>query len=123
MAVINAAKTLLTMELHPGLKNVRRPATLMHAHVVLSLLAGLRTEEARALSWQHVNLDGDPQAKPAVPPNVAVWRSVRSTARPRPSGHAARSPCPGWRQKRSVRYKKPWKKNGSWPVKDGRTPG
>jgi uncharacterized protein YecE (DUF72 family) len=35
------------------------------------------SEEARALSWQHVNLDGDPQAKPPVPPHVAVWRSVR----------------------------------------------
>jgi integrase len=77
VAVISAAKTLPTMELHPGLKDVRRPATLMHAYIVLSLLAGLRTEEARVLSWQHVNLDGDPQAKPPVPPHVAVWRSVR----------------------------------------------
>jgi integrase len=77
VAVISAAKTLPTMELHPGLKDVRRPATLMHAYIVLSLLAGLRTEEARALSWEHVNLDGDPRAKPPVPPHVAVWRSVR----------------------------------------------
>jgi integrase len=77
VAVITAAKTLPAMELHPGLKDVRRPAVLMHAYIVLSLLAGLRTEEARALSWQHVNLDGDPQAKPPVPPHVAVWRSVR----------------------------------------------
>jgi integrase len=44
---------------------------------VLSLLAGLRTEEARALGWQHVNLDGNPQADPPVPPHMAVWRSVR----------------------------------------------
>jgi integrase len=77
VAVIAAAKTLPAMELHPGLKDVRRPAVLMYAYVVLSLLAGLRTEEARALSWQHVNLDGDPQAKSPVPPHVAVWRSVR----------------------------------------------
>jgi integrase len=76
-AVISAAKILPTMELHPGLKDVRRPATLMHAYIVLSLLAGLRTEEARALCWQHVNLDGDPHANPPVPPHVAVWRSVR----------------------------------------------
>jgi integrase len=77
VAVIAAAKTLPEIQLHPGLKDVRRPAVLMYAYIVLSLLAGLRTEEARALSWEHVNLDGDPQAKPPVPPHVAVWRSVR----------------------------------------------
>jgi integrase len=77
VAVITAAKTLPALELHPGLKDVRRPAVMMYAYIVLSLLAGLRTEEARALCWQHVNLDGDPQAKPSVPPHVAVWRSVR----------------------------------------------
>ena len=77
VAVIAAARTLPVMELRPGLKDVRRPAALMHAYIVLSLLAGLRTEEARALRWQHVDLDGDPAARPAVPPHVAVWRSVR----------------------------------------------
>jgi integrase len=66
------------MELRPGLKDVRRPAALMHAYIVLSLLAGLRTEEARALHWAHVDLDGDPEARPPVPPHVAVWRSVRA---------------------------------------------
>ena len=40
--------------------------------------ACVRTEEARALGWQHVDLDGDPGASPAVPPHVAVWRSVRA---------------------------------------------
>jgi integrase len=77
VAVITAAKALPAMELHPGLKDVRRPAVLMYAYIVLSLLAGLRTEEARALSWQHVSLDGDTHANPPVPPHVAVWRSVR----------------------------------------------
>ena len=78
LAVIAAAKTLPVMELRPGLKDVRWPAELMHAYIVLSLLAGIRTEEARALRWAHVNLDGDPAARPAVPPHVAVWRSVRT---------------------------------------------
>ena len=77
VAVITAAKTLPVMELRPGLKDVRRPAELMHAYIVLSLLCGLRTEEARALRWDHVDLDGDPAARPPVPPHVAVWRSVR----------------------------------------------
>ena len=77
LAVISAAKTLPAIELRPGLKDVRRPAVLMYAYIVLSLLVGLRTEEARALTWDHVSLDGNPQAKPPVPPHVAVWRSVR----------------------------------------------
>ena len=77
IAVITAARTLPVMELRPGLKDVRRPAELMHAYIVLSLLAGIRTEEARALHWSHVNLDGDPAASPPVPPHIAVWHSVR----------------------------------------------
>jgi integrase len=78
LAVITAAATLPVMELRPGLKDVRRPATLMHAYIVLSLLCGLRTEEARALRWAHVDLDGDPSASPPVPPHIAIWRSVRT---------------------------------------------
>jgi integrase len=77
-AVITTARTLPAMELRPGLKDARRPAELMHASIVLSLLTGIRTEEARALRWAHVDLDGDPAARPAGPPHVAVWRSVRA---------------------------------------------
>jgi integrase len=45
----------------------------LHTYIVLSLLTGARTEELRALEWQHVHLEwvGD------VPPHVEVWRSVR----------------------------------------------
>jgi integrase len=50
----------------------------LHTYIVLCLLTGCRTEEARALRWDHVELDGDPDADPPVPPHVAVWRSVRS---------------------------------------------
>jgi integrase len=77
VAIITAARTLPVVELHAGLKDVRRPAELMYAYIVLSLLVGVRTEEARALRWDHVDLDGDPDATPTVPPHVAVWRSVR----------------------------------------------
>jgi integrase len=52
--------------------------TRMHANIVLALLTGARTEELRALTWDHVNLGGDPQADPPVPPHLAVWRSVRA---------------------------------------------
>jgi integrase len=47
---------------------------------VLSLLVGVRTEEARALRWDHVDLEENPDAKPPVPPHVDVWRSVRAHA-------------------------------------------
>jgi integrase len=78
IAVMTAAATLPVMELRPGLKDVRRPAELMHAYITLSLLAGIRTEEARALHWTHVDLDGDPDTRPPLPPHIAVWRSVRA---------------------------------------------
>src|SRR6516165_4692467 len=66
------------MELRLGLKDVRRPVMLMHVYIVLSLFAGVCTEEAKALRWEHVHLDGDLDAEPAIPPHVAVWRSVRA---------------------------------------------
>lgn len=49
----------------------------LHAYVVLSLLVGARTEELRSLTWDHVDLDGKPDAEPPTPPSVMVWRSVR----------------------------------------------
>lgn len=49
--------------------------TPMHAYVVVSLLTGARTEELRALTWSHVDLDGKPPVKPAT---VELWRSVRA---------------------------------------------
>jgi integrase len=51
---------LAAAQRHPG----------MHAYVVVSLLTGGRTEELRALTWSHVDLDGEP-------PSVQLWRSVR----------------------------------------------
>ncbi|MBP0460825.1 site-specific integrase [Streptomyces montanisoli] len=52
--------------------------TSLHAYIVVALLTGARTEEMRALTWDHVFLKGDPDADPAVGPYMAVWRSVRS---------------------------------------------
>ena len=43
----------------------------LYAYVVVSLLTGARTEELRALTWSHVDLD-------ATPPVIMVWRSVRA---------------------------------------------
>jgi len=52
--------------------------TPMYAYIVLSLLIGARTEELRALTWSHVDLEGRPDASPPVPPSIMVWRSVRA---------------------------------------------
>ena len=63
----------LTFEQAVVLIQAARPYDL-YAYVVLSLLVGLRTEEARALRWDHVHLDADS----GLPPRVDVWRSVRA---------------------------------------------
>ncbi|ANW19544.1 tyrosine-type recombinase/integrase [Streptomyces clavuligerus] len=51
----------------------------LYAYFVVSLLTGGRTEEMRPLRWDYVDLEGDPEAVPEIPPHIAVWRSVRST--------------------------------------------
>lgn len=42
----------------------------INAYVTTALLTGARTKELRALTWSHLELDGEP-------PNIQVWRSVR----------------------------------------------
>jgi integrase len=51
--------------------------TSMHAYIVVALLTGARTEELRALTWDHVFLKGRLDADPPQPPHIAVGRSVR----------------------------------------------
>jgi integrase len=71
-ALIVAARSRPVLELHGGLKDPRRPASLMHAYIVVSLMAGMRPEEARAMSWEKdVDLDGNP-------PSIAVLRADRA---------------------------------------------
>ena len=71
-ALIVAARSRPALELHGGLKDQRRPASLMHAYIVVSLMAGVRPEEARAIGWEEdVDLDGNP-------PWVAVLRADRA---------------------------------------------
>ena len=41
----------------------------LHAFIVLCLLTGVRSEEARALTWEHVDLEAG---------TISVWRSVRA---------------------------------------------
>ena len=80
--------------------------TRLHAYVVLSLLVGIRTEEARALRWDHVvtwvddSAGRQPVTTAGFDPSRAgedryaiyVWRSERHGGIPRP-----RSPGGPWR--------------------------
>ncbi|WP_405780838.1 tyrosine-type recombinase/integrase [Streptomyces sp. NBC_01378] len=47
--------------------------TWIHVYVVLSLLVGVRTEEARPLLWTHVHT----APEDGLMPHINVWRSVR----------------------------------------------
>ncbi|MEV4167514.1 site-specific integrase [Nonomuraea dietziae] len=67
----------LTLDQAAAVLNAAEGSTL-HSYVVLSLLLGARTEELRALTWSHVDLDGEPGATPPVPPSIMVWHSVRA---------------------------------------------
>jgi len=60
LTLAQAADLLTAAKKHPT----------MHAYIVVSLLTGARTEELRALTWSHTDLDGEP-------PSVQLWRSVR----------------------------------------------
>ena len=48
---------------------VQTGADRFHAYIVVSMLTGARTEELRALRWEHVRLEADPAF-------MEVWRSV-----------------------------------------------
>jgi integrase len=58
----------LTLEQGAALLEAAEDSRL-HAYIVLCLLTGVRSEEARALTWDHVDLDAS---------TISVWRSVRA---------------------------------------------
>jgi integrase len=60
-----------------ALLQAAQSTVLYDAYVTVSLLTGARTEELRALTWDHVDLDGQPDADQPRPPSIDVWRSVR----------------------------------------------
>jgi integrase len=72
------------------------------AYVVLALLTGLRTEELRALTWDHLDLAGDAQSVPPRPPSVQVWRSVRAGGAPRRGARGEPSRCRTGASRRST---------------------
>ncbi|GAA2246360.1 site-specific integrase [Kitasatospora cystarginea] len=70
------SKALTFTQAEAVLKSAEK--TSMYAYIVVSLLTGARTEELRALTWDHVFLKGQPDTDPPIPPHIAVWRSVRA---------------------------------------------
>jgi hypothetical protein len=68
--------------------------TTIGAYVTASLLTGARTEELRALTWSHVDLDGDPVPIPPCYPTCGYGaRSARAaTARRGRRGEPSRFP-------------------------------
>ena len=60
----------LTLEQAKALLEVAERSP-MRAYTVVSLLTSARTEELRALAWNHLDLDDRPKADPPVPPSIA----------------------------------------------------
>jgi integrase len=74
----------LTLEQASALLDAAR-GTRLEAYITVSLLAGIRTEEARALRWEHVVAWADDQWRPVTEAGfehervaVFVWRSDRA---------------------------------------------
>jgi hypothetical protein len=65
----------------------------LHAYIVLSLLTGARTEEVRALRWEHVDLTGRADADQPVPPRSRSCARSATVATPRPASRGAASRC------------------------------
>ena len=83
------------------------------AYVVVSLLAGVRTEEARALAWAEVDHDAG---------TVAVYRSVRAkgdTKTPARADASSNSPKGQWKRLESTASG--WPPNGRRRANTGRT--
>lgn len=73
----------------------------LYPYIVVSLLTGARTEELRALRWEHVLLDGWPEARPPLPPYMEVWRSVREGGDTKTRSHGGLWRC---RRAASMRF-------------------
>ena len=109
-AVITAARTLPVMELRPGLKDVRRPAELMHVlhHPQPAVRVAHRGSPGAALGPRGSGRrPGSPSARPAARGRMAIGPRARRDqdrtvpphprpARGRGPGAARLVPQPGW---------------------------
>ena len=73
----------------------------LYAYVVLSVLVGVRTEEARSLRWDHVDLKGDPDAHPPVPRTWTCGAPCAREGTPRRGSRGGRWRCRRWPWKSS----------------------
>ncbi len=89
-------------------------ASRLHAYVVVSLLTGIRTEEARALRWSHVVAWAERRAAGCRSPKPGSITSgspstsgapSAPTATPRPRSPAARWSCPPRQPRRSATHR------------------
>ena len=72
------SKSLTLAQAEAVLRAADRARLRIRAYIVVSLLTGARTEEMRALCWHDVDLAGEPDSDPSVPPHVELVRSVRA---------------------------------------------
>ncbi|MBP2321478.1 integrase [Kibdelosporangium banguiense] len=72
------SKALTFDQAEAVLKEAEADDSTLGSYIVVSLLTGARTEEARPLYWEHVDLVGQPDETPPVLPHIDVWRSVRA---------------------------------------------
>jgi hypothetical protein len=85
-------------------------ASRMHAYVIVSVLTGIRTEEARALEWSHIVawVASAGEWQPVTDAGfdherfaIYVWRSVRADGDTKTGKSGARWNCPAKPRKRS----------------------
>jgi integrase len=72
------SKSLTFEQAEALLTAAEKDQSTIGTYIIVSLLNGPRTEEARPLRWAYVDLVGKPDVDPPVPPHVKVWRSVRA---------------------------------------------
>jgi hypothetical protein len=102
--------------------------TRLEAYIALSLLTGLRTEEARALRWDHVVAWAGDQWQPATEAGLAheqlavfVWRSDRTGGTPRPQSPEGHWLWPADAQRHCANRRSGKLQTGSPPGGYGRT--
>jgi integrase len=71
------SKSLTVPQAEAVLNAAEADESTIGTYIITSLLTGARTEEARPLIWPLVDLQGNPDATPPIPPHIMVWRSVR----------------------------------------------
>lgn len=72
------SKSLTLKQAEAVLAAAEADQSTIGAYIVTSLLGGVRTEEARPLTWSHVHIPSEGRtANASRKPHIDVWRSVR----------------------------------------------